>query len=157
MSLGAVGYLTKPLLEEDLIKALNRLNGDGNIRDVLLVDDDPNDLRLVKRILEQNSNYQVRLANGGLEGLVAIQAQPPQAVILDLFMPDLDGFTLLETMRSDPILAQIPVIIFTAGDLTEEQLARLAEFSKMMLHKSTFSEHELLGNLDSLLRKMKAT
>jgi len=97
----------------------------------------------------------VRLANGGLEGLVAIQAQPPQIVILDLFMPDLDGFTLLETMRSDPILAQIPVIIFTAGDLTEEQLARLAEFSKMMLHKSTFSENELLASLDSLLKKMK--
>lgn len=155
-SLGAVGYLTKPLLEEDLVKALTRLDGRGNIQDVLLVDDDPNDLRLVQKILEQRSNYHVRLANGGLEGLVAIQEQPPQAVILDLFMPDLDGFTLLETLRSDPNLAQIPVIIFTAGDLTEEQHKRLAEFSRMMLHKSSFKEDDLLTNLDRLLSKMKA-
>ncbi len=155
-SLGAVGYLTKPLLEEDLVKALNRLNGSGDIQDVLLVDDDPNDLRLVQRILEQRSNYNVRLAHGGLEGLVAIQEKPPQAVILDLFMPDLDGFALLETLRSDPSLAQIPVIIFTAGDLTEEQHKRLAEFSRMMLHKSSFNEDDLLNNLDRLLSKMKA-
>ncbi len=154
-SLGAVGYLTKPLLEEDLIRALDRLNADGNISEVLIVDDEPNDLRLVQRILEQKSSYSVRLARNGLEGLIAIQERTPQAVILDLFMPDMDGFTLLETMRSDPGLAQIPVIIFTAGDLTEEQHTRLAEFSKMMLHKSSFKEDELLESLDRLLRKMK--
>ena len=155
-SLGAVGYLTKPLLEEDLLKALDRLNGDGEIKDVLIVDDDINDLRLVQRILEQRTHYKVRIANGGLEGLVAIQEHPPQAVILDLFMPDIDGFALLETMRSDSALAKIPVIIFTAGDLTEEQHARLAEFSKMMLHKSNFNENELLSNLDNLLSRIKA-
>jgi len=155
-SLGAVGYLTKPLLEEDLIKALNRLTPEGDLKDVLIVDDDPNDLRLVQRILEQRTQYKVRLATGGLEGLVAIQERQPQAVILDLFMPDMDGFALLETMRSDSLLAKIPVIIFTAGDLTEEQHTRLAEFSKMMLHKSSFNENELLSNLDSLLSRIKA-
>jgi len=154
-SLGAVGYLTKPLLEEDLIKALDRLNADGNISEVLIVDDEPNDIRLVQRILEQKGGYTVRAANNGLDGLIALQERTPQAVILDLFMPDMDGFTLLETIRSDPSLAQIPVIIFTAGDLTEEQHTRLAEFSKMMLYKSTFKEDDLLDNLDRLLKKMK--
>jgi GAF domain-containing protein/DNA-binding response OmpR family regulator len=155
LSLGAVGYLTKPLLEEDLIKALDHVNGDGSLRDILMIDDEPDDLRLVQRILTQKSNYKVRLAHGGLEGLVALQTQPPQVVILDLFMPDLDGFTILETMRSDPTLAQLPVIIFTAGDLSEQQYARLAEFSKNLLYKSTFDESELLGSLDNLLSKMK--
>jgi len=63
---------------------------------------------------------------------------------------------LIALHGSDSTLAKIPVIIFTAGDLTEEQHTRLAEFSKMMLHKSSFKEDELLGNLDSLLSKMKA-
>jgi GAF domain-containing protein/DNA-binding response OmpR family regulator len=155
-SLGAVGYLTKPLLQDDLLKALDRLNLDGALRDILLIDDQPDDLRLVQRLLQQQGGYHVRLANGGIEGLVAIQSQPPQAIILDLFMPDLDGFSILETLRSDPALAQIPVIILTAGDLTEQQHARLTEFSKSLLHKSSFKESELLGSLDSLLGKMKA-
>ena len=155
-SLGAVGYLTKPLLQDDLLKALDRLNVDGALRDILLIDDQPDDLRLVQRLLQQQGGYHVRLANGGIEGLVAIQSQPPQAIILDLFMPDLDGFSILETLRSDPALAQIPVIILTAGDLTEQQHARLTEFSKSLLHKSSFKESELLGSLDSLLGKMKA-
>ena len=155
-SLGAVGYLTKPLLQDDLLTALDRLNLDGALRDVLLIDDQPDDLRLVQRLLQQQGGYRVRLANGGIEGLVAIQSQPPQVIILDLFMPDLDGFSILETIHSDPALAQIPVIILTAGDLTEEQHARLTEFSKSLLHKSSFKESELLGSLDSLLGKMKA-
>ena len=155
-SLGAVGYLTKPLLQDDLLKALDRLNVDGALRDILLIDDQPDDLRLVQRLLQQQGGYHVRMANGGIEGLVAIQSQPPQVIILDLFMPDLDGFSILETLHSDPALAQIPVIILTAGDLTEQQHARLTEFSKSLLHKSSFKESELLGNLDSLLGKMKA-
>jgi CheY-like chemotaxis protein len=156
-NLGAVGYLTKPILEEDLIKALNRVNADGNIHDILVVDDDKDDLRLLQKILEEKSSFKVRLANGGVEGLVALQTSPPQVVILDLFMPELDGFSLLDTMRSDPKLADIPVIIFTAGDLTEEQHTRLSEFSQKMLHKSEFREEELLGSLENVLKKLKTS
>jgi CheY-like chemotaxis protein len=162
-SLGAADYVSKPILEEDLVRALSRLNGDGSIRNVLVVDDDEDDLRLVQKILENappapgapadQGRYQVRLAHGGPEGLAAIQANPPQAVILDLFMPELDGFTLLETMRSDPALKEIPVIIFTAGDLTEDQQKRLAEFSQAMIHKSVFKEEELLTSIERVLQR----
>jgi CheY-like chemotaxis protein len=154
-SLGAVGYLSKPILEEDLIKAINRLNGDGSIQEILVVDDDLDDLRLVQKILQEKSNYRVRIAHGGPEGLAAIQTHPPNAIILDLFMPEIDGFALLETARGDPKLAEIPVIIFTAGDLNEEQRIRLAEFSNKMLHKSNFKEEDLLISLETALRKLK--
>jgi CheY-like chemotaxis protein/anti-sigma regulatory factor (Ser/Thr protein kinase) len=154
LNLGAVGYLTKPILEEDLVKALGRLNGDGSIQEVLVVDDDVNDLRLVEKILKEGSNYRVRLAHGGPEGLVAIQTKPPQAIIMDLFMPDLDGFGLLENVRSDPRLREIPVIIFTAGDLNEAQRERLSEFSQMMLYKSTFKEEELLNSIKQVLKHL---
>ena len=156
-SLGAADYLTKPILEEDLIGALNRLNGDGSIQDVLVVDDDPDDLRLIQKILLKNSQFQVRLAQGGPAGLAAIHSKPPHAVILDLFMPELDGFTLLETMRANPAFRDIPVIIFTAGDLTEEQQQRLAEFSKMMLHKGLIREEELLSSIEHTLKRFYPT
>jgi len=89
--------------------------------------------------------------------LVAIQTQPPDAIVLDLFMPDLDGFTLLETVRENPKLRKIPVIIFTAGDLTYEQSMRLSEFSQRMLHKGVFNEEELLANIESALKQFTPT
>ena len=153
-NLGAVGYLTKPILEDDLVKALGRLNGDGSIQEILVVDDDIDDLRLVEKILKAGGNYHVRLAQGGPEGLVAIQTQPPHAIILDLFMPELDGFGLLENVRSDPRLSEIPVIIFTAGDLNEAQRERLSEFSQTMLYKSNFKEEELLASIKHVLKRL---
>jgi CheY-like chemotaxis protein len=153
-NLGAVGYLTKPILGEDLVKALGRLNGDGSIQEILVVDDDMDDLHLVERILKEGSDFRVRLAHGGPEGLVAIQTQPPHAIIMDLFMPELDGFGLLENVRSDPRLREIPVIIFTAGDLNEAQRDRLAEFSQTMLYKSSFKEEELLDSIKHVLKHL---
>ncbi len=155
-SLGATDYLTKPILEEDLVGALSRLNNDGSIHEVLVVDDDENDLRLVQKILQKDERYHIGLAHGGAEGLVALRTFKPQAVILDLFMPGVDGFTILETMRADPALRDVPVIIFTAGDLndlSEDQQKRLAQFSQNMLHKGAFKETELLASIEKALSR----
>ena len=154
INLGAVDYLTKPILEEDLAGALNRLDWEGTIQDVLVVDDDRDDLRIVKRILEEQGNYQVRLALGGAEGLVAIQNKPPQVLILDLLMPELDCFTLLETIREEPAWRDIPVIIFTTGDLPLEQRNRLAEFSQKLLSKEGLNETELLESIENALKRI---
>ena len=153
-SLGAVDYLTKPILEEDLIRALNRLNGDGTLQEVLVIDDDVDDLRLVERVLHQHTEYKVRIAQGGAEGLVAVQTRPPQAIILDLNMPEVDGFTVLEMIRQDPIFKDIPVIIFTAGDLSESDRARLQKFSLDLLYKSEFREEDLLSSLQKVLQRL---
>jgi CheY-like chemotaxis protein len=153
-SLGAVDYLTKPILEEDLIRALNRLNGDGTLQEVLVIDDDVDDLRLVERVLHQHTEYKVRTAQGGAEGLVAVQTRPPQAIILDLNMPEVDGFTVLEMIRQDPIFKDIPVIIFTAGDLSESDRARLQKFSLDLLYKSEFREEDLLSSLQKVLQRL---
>jgi len=155
-SLGAADYLTKPILQDDLVNSLNRLNGDGSIRDVLVIDDDEDDLRLVRKILEENDLYQVRTANGGPQGLTAIHETAPHAIILDLMMPELDGFSLLETIRSDPALRDIPVIIFTAGDLTEEQALHLTEMSQQMIYKNAFDEDDLLQSIERALDRFHA-
>ncbi|MFZ6027471.1 MAG: GAF domain-containing protein [Chloroflexota bacterium] len=154
-SLGAADYLTKPILQEDLINALNRLNSDGSISDVLVIDDDVDDLRLVQKILEDGGRYQVRTADGGPQGLAAIHEKAPHAIILDLMMPELDGFSLLEAIRSDPDFRDIPVIIFTAGDLNEEQKLHLAELSQQMIFKNAFEEQDLLKSIEHALNRFK--
>ena len=106
-SLGASDYLVKPILEEDLLNALDRLNGDDDIHDVLVIDDDEEDLRLIERILQQGQ-YNPILAHGGPQGWEILSNKPPQAVILDLFMPDLDGFTILEKLRTTTRVMRYP-------------------------------------------------
>jgi CheY-like chemotaxis protein len=88
-----------------------------------------------------------------MEGLAALKTFRPHAIILDLFMPGLDGFTLLESIRSDPSFRDVPVIIFTAGDLTEEQRNYLSKFSADMLNKGLLTEDELLSTIHSSLER----
>lgn len=153
-SLGAADYLIKPILEEELVSAMRRLNSDQSIRRVLAVDDDPDDLRLLQKILEQNQQFKVTLAQGGHEALSALQQAAPQAIILDLYMPGLDGFSLLETLKSEPRWRDIPVIIFTGGDLNDEQRQMLARFGESMLQKGVISEQDLLASLERSLRRI---
>jgi signal transduction histidine kinase/CheY-like chemotaxis protein len=157
ITLGAVDYLTKPILEEDLTSALGQLNQDGSILDVLVVDDDLDDLRLVEKILAEKGNFLVRLAQGGPEGLAEIETRPPQVIILDLLMPELDGFTLLETLRDEPAWRDIPVIIFTAGDLSDEQRQRLADFSQKLLRKEGLNEQELFESIETALNRIRSS
>jgi CheY-like chemotaxis protein len=96
----------------------------------------------------------VRLARGGQEGLAAIRARRPGAVVLDLFMPGMDGFTFLEQIRATPETRDVPVIIFTAGDLTEEQHERLSRFTQNMLNKSSFEEEEMLAIIKRTLSRL---
>ncbi len=152
-SLGASDYLVKPFLQEDMINSLNRLNLDGQIKDVLVIDDDPDDLRLVQKMLEEGLRYQVTLAQGGKQGWDLIQNSRPDAIILDLFMPDLNGFLILENLRTNPVLRHIPVIILTGADLTAEQHQQLTDFGQDVLSKGFLREKELLVLLEEALRK----
>jgi PAS domain S-box-containing protein len=154
-SLGAADYLVKPILEEDLVHSLNRLNGDGSINDVLVIDDDPNDLRLVEKILKEHSQYKPVLAEGGINGWETLLAHPPQAIILDLFMPDLDGFTILERMRSTAKLRDIPVVVISGVDLSPEQKKQLENLGKRMLQKGMLNEEELFTTLERALNRLE--
>jgi CheY-like chemotaxis protein len=154
-SLGAADYLLKPILEEDILGALNRLNSDGSIRDVLIVDDDPHALRLIDKMLSEQGRYRPSMAEGGKNGWEAIQSRTPHALILDLFMPDLDGFTILERMRSDQKLRDIPVIVVSGGDLTSEQQEQLREFGQRMIKKGSLTEKELLDTLERALKRVQ--
>jgi CheY-like chemotaxis protein len=155
-SLGAADYLVKPILEEDLVTALNRLNSDGAIKEVLIIDDSLDDLRLMEKMLTDRSNFHPILAEGGEQGWEIISNRTPDAVILDLFMPDVDGFTILERLRTTPELRDLPVIVVSGVDLSVEQKKQLEDLGKHMLQKGLLDEKELFSTLEKALRRLES-
>lgn len=156
-SLGASDYLVKPILEEDLVNSLDRLNADGSIREVLVIDDNPNDLRLIGKMLNDDGRYKAVLAEGGRNGWTVISSgTPPHAIILDLFMPDMDGFQILEQMQGDKRLRDIPTIVISGMDVTPEQKSQLKEFGQRLLTKGSFNEKELLTSIQRALERMQS-
>jgi CheY-like chemotaxis protein len=153
-SLGAADYLVKPILEEDLVCALDRLNKDGTIHEVLVIDDDPNDLRLIEKILNQHCHYKLTLAEGGRKGWEAVNQKIPHAIILDLFMPEMDGFTILEKLRENPALRDIPVLVVSGGGLTNEQHQQLNEFGQRLITKGSLNENQLIESIESALKRL---
>lgn len=157
-NLGASDYLVKPILEDDIVNALDRLNADGSIREVLVVDDNPDDLRLIGKILNDDGRYKAILAEGGRSGWNIISSgNPPHAVIIDLFMPEMNGFQILENMQSDKTLRDIPVIVISGLEVTPEQKTQLKEFGQRLLSKGSFSEKELLTSIQRALERVQAS
>jgi PAS domain S-box-containing protein len=153
-SLGAADYLVKPILEEDLVCALDRLNKDGTIHEVLVIDDDPNDLRLIEKILNQHGQYKPTLAEGGRKGWEAIIKKTPHAIILDLFMPEMDGFTILEKLRENSVLREVPVLVVSGGGLTSEQQRQLNDFGQRLITKGSLNEDQLIQSIENALKRL---
>jgi CheY-like chemotaxis protein len=153
-SLGAADYLVKPILEEDLVCVLDRLNKDGTIQEVLVIDDDPNDLRLIEKILNQHGRYKPILAQGGRQGWDSIIRKTPHAIILDLFMPEMNGFTILEKLRENSVLCDIPVLVVSGGGLTQEQQQQLNDFGQRLITKGSLNEDQLIASIENALKKL---
>ena len=119
-ALGVAHYLSKPIHREQLADVLDRL-GRGT-RTILIVDDDPDMVRLLARTVRSIARrYQVWQASGGAEALVVMRERRPDAVLLDLLMPDIDGYMVLMAMREDDLLKDVPVVVVSARGATAEQ------------------------------------
>ncbi|HJR81162.1 MAG TPA: GAF domain-containing protein [Anaerolineales bacterium] len=153
-SLGAADYLVKPILQEDLVHALDRLNKNGTIQDVMVIDDDPNDLRLIEKILKEHGQYNPIPVQGGQMGWEAINAKAPDAIILDIFMPEMDGFTILERLRENDSLRDIPVLVVSSGELTNEQQQQLSDFGQHLISKAALNEDELIESIENALERI---
>jgi signal transduction histidine kinase/CheY-like chemotaxis protein len=156
-SLGASEYLVKPFLQDDLINAIHRLNKDGSVHEIMAIDDDEDDLRLIQKMLESDPAIHLTALQGGVEALTALETLTPDLIILDLFMPRVNGFDMLEKFKAEARLSRIPVIILTGADLDLEQQAQLNDLSKQMISKSDLKESELLKTIEQALTKIKAS
>jgi signal transduction histidine kinase/CheY-like chemotaxis protein len=155
INLGASDYLVKPFLQDDLVAAISRLDDGTGISNVLIIDDDPDDARLVEKMLQNSGKFNVTIAEGGQKGLTQMLANPPDAVVLDLFMPDLDGFAVLSAMHQSERLSTIPVLVLTGADLTPAHHQQMAEFGRELLTKSALRENELINTLQNSLRRIR--
>jgi signal transduction histidine kinase/AraC-like DNA-binding protein/ActR/RegA family two-component response regulator len=149
-------YLTKPIELADLTQALDqhRLapDADREFRTILVVDDDPDTLEMHIRIVQAHSPaYRVLGARNGLEALDVMQRERVDLVLLDLMMPKLDGFGVLEAMREREATREIPVIVLTGQVLTEREMARLNQGVATVLSKGLFSLEETLAHVDTTL------
>ncbi|MBI4553472.1 MAG: response regulator [Candidatus Latescibacteria bacterium] len=143
--LGVQEYLVKPIRREVLLAALARLAG-ADRHDVLIVDDDPDVRSLLTQMLEGTA-YRVRTAADGQEALTMIQSVRPDAILLDLLMPELDGFAVIERLQADPALRAIPVVVVTAKDLSERERTLLRERVSGVLQKAGLDRDALLREL----------
>ena len=142
LALGAVEHLTKPVDPAKLLQALASV-ADGSGRDVLVVDDDPSTRNLCRRILTREG-WLVREAADGERGLEQLQARRPTLMLLDLMMPGMDGFELLERLQSMPALADLPVIVITSKDLTRDEIAWLQDRTSEVVRKGLRGRTDLL-------------
>jgi signal transduction histidine kinase/DNA-binding response OmpR family regulator len=146
-ALGAADYLTKPIDRTRLIATLAKYRRD---RPVLVIDDDPAIRAFLRRVLE-GEGYTVDEAGNGVEGLQRVSAQVPGAILLDLMMPQMDGFEFLGALHADAAWREIPVIVITAKDLTPEERERLNGSVVRIVQKGTYAERELLNEVRALL------
>lgn len=143
-----------PTVEEGLLGSLESL--DRSVRRVAIVDDNPEAARLLRRILQARGDYQFFEARDGRAGLEMIRRERPDVILLDLMMPEVDGFGVLETLQADKDLQKIPVIVITAKELTASEKERFSGQIQMLLGKGTFTDEDLLYEvLDALEKEEK--
>ena len=151
-ALVGLDYLFKPLNPNQLLRELERYGLTDSAPLVLVVDDNASIRDLHTRLLrEQLARCTVLEAENGLAALQILGRHRPDLVLLDLMMPEMDGFELLEAMRTDERTRDVPVIVLTAKTLTEEDMARLNRGVTAILNKDMFSSSEIAERVASVL------
>lgn len=142
-------HLREQTPEEGLLAALNRVTAD-RYPNILIVDDHEDARRLLRRILQSQGKFSLFEAENGHQALQLAQRHLPDLILLDLMMPEMDGFAFLDTLKANPSTANIPVIIVTAKELTSDEKNKLA--GMVLMQKGEFLTDEILEEIRALLK-----
>ncbi|MBN1976154.1 MAG: response regulator [Anaerolineae bacterium] len=154
-TLGVMDYLVKPITRETLMDLLDRM--DADVHRVLIIDDDPQMVHILARMLETaKREYRVTSAHNGEEGLRKMRAQRPDLVLLDLAMPEMDGYAMMAQMRENADLYDIPVVIVTAQRLTPEEERQMSGQTLTVHTGVGFTNKEILTYLSGILNASSA-
>ena len=149
-ALGALDYMEKPVDRERLLKTLGRihfLERDGSKRlSVLVVDDDPNVMRFMEDVI-QSQGFALLKASTGEEAVKTAVERTPDLMVLDLLIPGISGFEVIERLRKHPATRKLQVIIFSAKELTPEDKSRLGTGIKRVISKGDFKKEDLISEL----------
>ncbi|MCL7926467.1 MAG: GAF domain-containing protein [marine benthic group bacterium] len=154
-ALGAADYLTKPVDARQLVATLSRFCPDREAP-ILLVEDDSDARERVRRVLERDG-WKVEEAGNGREALALLPDLQPQLVVLDLMMPEMDGFELAARMKADARWRALPVLVLSALDLSAEQRQRLSGSVDVIMQKGGSELEELLPEIRSLLDSARSS
>jgi PAS domain S-box-containing protein len=149
-ALGATDYLTKPVDREQLHNALAKYHTPGESCSVLLVEDDEPTREAIARTLEK-SDWTVSEAGNGREALERLAHLKPRLILLDLMMPVMDGFDFLLEMRAKAEWQDIPVLVLTAKDLTEEDRRVLSGRVEQIVEKGALAHEQVVGLVHKVL------
>jgi signal transduction histidine kinase/DNA-binding response OmpR family regulator len=149
-TLGVMDYLVKPIAREALVDLLDSLG--GRVHRILIVDDDPRMVHILLRMIETaGRDYEVRYAYNGREGLREILSQRPDLVLLDLVMPEMDGYEVLTQMRENAELSDLPVVVITAQAPTSEEERHMGKRPLLISTEAGFTHREILVYLRGIL------
>jgi threonine synthase len=140
-----------PTPEEGLFSAITQISDERYSR-ILIVDDHEDARRLIRRILQAQGRYTIHEAADGFQAIQTSQDEFPHLIILDLMMPGMDGFSVLDALKADQTTASIPVIVVTAKELTTEEKQRLQGRIHSLMLKGEFMNDELVEEVRALLK-----
>ncbi len=150
-ALGAVGYVNKPIDGKNLISEINKLH--DNPKTIMIVDDNEMDRKRIAEILEEEKMLTV-LAEGGNKCIQLLKRQIPDILVLDLVMPEMDGFQVLNKVRNIPSTKDLPIIIVTAKDLTRNDKIRLHGKVSSIVAKSNAAPQQLYNEIRRILKDL---
>ncbi|MFN8523464.1 MAG: GAF domain-containing protein [Chloroflexota bacterium] len=150
-ALGAADYLTKPVDRRRLLDTLNRLCTSADGCHVLIVEDDEGTREVVGRSLTQ-AGWRVTHAENGRVALKRLATEIPSVVLLDLMMPEVDGFDVIDALRANEAWRSVPVVVMTAKELTDEDRERLDGRVRAIVQKAGAAHESLLVEVRSMLR-----
>jgi PAS domain S-box-containing protein len=151
--LGAYEYIQKPILPEVLVGTLKKILR-RKAETVLVVDDDPEVLDLVRQVLEEEK-INVRTAENGLKALDSLKEMIPDLILLDLMMPEMDGFELINRLREAEEWNAIPVVIITAKTLNEQERLLLDERVEAIIAKEGRTTNVVLKEITETIKRIE--
>jgi threonine synthase len=140
---------TPEVYEEGLLASLENL--DQRTRRIAIIEDNLDSARLLRRVLQAQGDYQIDEAHNGREGLEMVRKNPPDLILLDLMMPEVDGFAVIDALKAEERLQDIPVIVVTAQELTSAEKRRLDGQVHRLLQKGTFLSTDIVEDIDDIL------
>jgi GAF domain-containing protein/DNA-binding response OmpR family regulator len=148
IQMGAFRFVQRPYMPEQLVEVVHEAERDSQTERILIIDDQPESTRLIKEVLDENGQYRVFAAHSGAEGVSMVARTRPNLVILDLRMPEMDGFAVLEELQANPETATIPIMVVTADTLDATEQSRLADLSVM--YKADLSQENYRDFIDGV-------
>jgi PAS domain S-box-containing protein len=149
-ALGASDYIVKPVIRQQLVSVLEKYRASGSTSRVLVVEDDPDMRRRLHNMLSEEG-WQVDEAENGRIALNRLSDAQPNLILLDLMMPEMDGFEFLAELRNNKQRQAIPVVVVTGADLSEADHRHLNGGVEKVLSKSAYSREELFEEVRALV------